>query len=165
MKPHEAIAKAQFLKKQRKAWQKCYFDFDRKMPKEYTPFAFNKAWGFSRSPVWLEEERKARAKEPDPQIITHAITISVLSPTGKEYSYKWYLPTKKRLGLEDFGRCVRMFEDKHLLYLEKNSVLGLLADKIYKESDLHLGDNGYLRKIRETSCDNPHEKTNTLEKS
>lgn len=166
MKPHEAIARAQFLKRQRKTWRTQYFDPERKINNQkLEPFAFDKAWGFNRSPVWLEEERKARAREPDPQIIVHAITISVLSPTGKEYNYKWYMPWKEDLKCESFARCVRQFEDKHNIYLEKNTILGLLADKIYKERDLEVGDKNYLRKIRETSCDNPHAKTNTQEKS
>lgn len=154
---HDPIDRARYVKKKRKEWRTNFFG-ECKSPKEYKPFAFTKAWGFSRSPEWLEEERKARAEMPDPLMWVHAITLSLLSPTGKEYHYKWYLPKKKLLSAEDFSRCVRMFEDKHLLYLEKTALFGLMADGAFKEKDLMIGDKGYLRRIR--LCDNPYAKTN-----
>lgn len=158
----DPIHRARYVKEKRREWRNNFFG-DNKAPKEYKPFAFTRPWGFGRSPEWLMEERKARAETPDPTSWVHAITLSLLSPTGKEYSYKWYLPKKKNLTLEDFARCVKSFEDRHLIYLEKTALCGLVVDTIYKEKDLVIGEKGYLKKIR--LCDNPYAKTNTQEES
>lgn len=132
--------------KQRKAWRQNYLS-PSQAPKEFKPFAFNKAWGFDKSPEWLEEERDNRKQQANSLNYVHAITISILSPAGKEYSYKWYLSKQKDLDFADFAKCIKMFEDRHLLYLEKSPLLGVMADFAFPEEEMAINpETGKLKR-------------------
>lgn len=122
---------------QRKQWRKNYLDPSRN-PKEWKPFGFHRNWTFERSPEWLIEERDARKEKPEALNFVHAITLSLLSPSGKEYNYKWYMTKKKTFSFQDVAMCLRMFEDYHLLYLEKEALVGTMVDFMFSDEKMEL---------------------------
>lgn len=90
---------------------------------------------YGRYPEWLREEKIDRKENPEPEFFTSGISLTFLTPTGEEETFKYFMFEKKKVSIEDFGRMIRFLEDRYMIDIPKTTYMSKIVNGV-KEVDL-----------------------------